>query len=193
MSGIISNPQFFGFYRLGFRWKQGELTDLGDLAFCSGFSGPRVVLNDRGMAVSTTGLFATLWDRGAQNDLGHFGGGCTSASDINNRREIVGSSIVGGSRLFGIFLWEKGAMAELGSVFQGGANAINERGQVVGSARATGTSPSQAFIWENGVMTELPSVGDETVARAISEAGDVIGNSFSRGRTSALLWTRQPG
>ena len=76
-------------------------------------------------------------------DLGMLPGGgdffftFSRAADINNRGQIVGTSMTA-SRNSHAFLWEKGEMTDLGTLPGAGefgfsvASGINNRGQVVG-------------------------------------------------------------
>ena len=118
---------------------------------------------------------------------------------INERGQVVGESDIKAQDEFGYdlshaFLWQNGAMRDLGTL--GGpestAYAINEQGQVVGESdikRRTkdGYTIKHAFLWQNGGMTDIGAFkrapGDrlglppESLAFAINERGQILGSS----------------
>jgi probable HAF family extracellular repeat protein len=71
------------------------------------------------------------------------------------------------------------ALGNLGGPSGGtGANAINASGQVVGWSQ-TPDEQRHAFVWNKGVMTDLGTLpgDDRSDAKAISDAGQVVGES----------------
>src|SRR5690349_6273383 len=69
-----------------------------------------------------------LWRNGHMIDLGTLGGRNSSASSVNDRGEIVGSSqTTDGS--YHSFLWRAGHMRDLGPLI---SRQINNRGQILG-------------------------------------------------------------
>ncbi len=80
------------------------------------------------------------------------------------------------------------------------AMGLNESGQVVGWAMIDGCTAQghpcrRAFLWEDGVMTDLGLLAgdEESVARAINDAGFVVGTSesdvvFGSGTFHAFQW-----
>lgn len=112
-------------------------------------------------------------------DLGTLGGYWSTAEDVNNARQVVGTSPIA-SGAFRAFLYESSTMRDLGTL--GGpssrAEAINELGHVVGTADTAGNAGSHAFVWRGGVMTDLGTLGGATSwATDINDAGDVVGHS----------------
>jgi len=134
-----------------FRWREGELIDLGTLG---GDDAQALSVNRGGQIVGssytdtipneTTGIptiHPFLWERGRMVDLGtlggtyagggscNFGASCTSPVPlyegsllINNRSQVIGTSNLAGDQSFHPFLWEKGKMRDLGTL--GGDNGV---------------------------------------------------------------------
>ena len=112
----------------------------------------------------------------------------SNAFAVNARGQVVGASALPtGAHPF---LWENGAMRDLGTLGGMFASAahINDRGQVVGSSSTTPGYPGypqRAFLWQDGVMQELPTLrGGNSSATRINEAGQILGRSDGEG----VLW-----
>jgi probable HAF family extracellular repeat protein len=146
-------------------WRASGMTRLGIEGWVGG-------INDAGTVVGSFKFGASsrafLWNGGAIVNLGTLGGSDTDpytsseATAINSRGQIAGAS---NGRAF---LYENGALRDLGS---GRAFAINDRGEVVGMTSNHGPVP---FIY-SGVMTFLPGPGYSS-AVAINNAGQVAGS-----------------
>jgi probable HAF family extracellular repeat protein len=171
-------------------------------------------------------LRAFLYENGAMKDLGSLGTWCagtgecystSSAEGINNASQVVGSTYTDehytteyadriptefvDQPVTHAFLYENGAMKDLGSLGSGTADsqayAINESGQVVGSSRPVtyeGGGPEyhqeRAFLYENGAMKDLGSLGGDSEAHDINNSGEVVGYSASGDNDP---WTGEPG
>jgi len=167
-----------------FVWRNGYMEDLGTLGGPDSWGAD---VNERGDIVgwsyinstpnSNNGPFCganvptqdpVLWRRdGEMIDLGTFGGTCGvvgsmfnagSGGAINNRGQIVGTSNLAGNQSHHAFLWNEGALMDLGTL--GGDNSdaywINDAGEIVGAADVPGTEQNHhAFLWQNGKMTDL--------------------------------------
>ena len=197
-------------------WRNGISTDLGALpgvngSFAFGINnlGGITGVSENGLIDPLTGfpeVIAVYWKDGKIIDLGTFGGNASYANAINNAGQIVGmaSNTIPDNYSTGIglpyfvsafpvttqfraFLWQHGAMQDLGTLGGNSAQAVfvNDRGQVVGVsytntvADPSTTFPTQdPFFWENGKMTDIGSLGGASGYPAwINNRGQVVGAS----------------
>lgn len=161
------------------------------LVVCSGvaLAAVKVGTNGQNLLMGAGPLSARL----SITDLGTLGGTFSFATDINERRQVVGRSITGSGELHA-FLWEKDTMIDLGTL--GGtfseAFAINQRGEIVGESD-TASGEFHAFLWERGKMTDLGTLGGCcSTATAINNREQVVGSAPLDGgdETRAFLWER---
>lgn len=211
-----------------FQWQSGIRNDLGALA--DGVSSQAIWVSNSGWVagISENGavdplvpdfpqLRAVLWKNGHIIDLGTLpqGGYESLAHAVNSKGQVVGDALntiddpnsIEAPGLFQTqtraFLWENGAMRDLGSL--GGTDAvaqfINEQGQVVGWSY-TGSDPNtscpglfplatDSFIWDRAQgMRDLGTLGGTcTLVTGLNNSGTAIGiyvndEQFQRG----FLW-----
>lgn len=158
-------------------------------------------INDLGVVVGTSDQKPGPTDRGLlwqksgdyKLDIYDFGGVESYFFDVNNQGQIAGRHIYGpGStatsptRSNAIF-WENGVKIDLSSL--GGdtntARSINNKGQIVGQIDGDGLlndkTVNSAALWQRGAngeytLTDLGTFGaDQSIARDINEAGQIIG------------------
>jgi len=115
-------------------------------------------------------------------DLGTLGGETSTAYGVNDHGKVVGTARTTSENNHP-FIWQDGAISELGSM-NGAVWSINNAGQVVG------ISSMGAFIWENDIMTELIMPPEFTEVRAydINEMRQVVGMRNSGSGHRAYLW-----
>jgi probable HAF family extracellular repeat protein len=142
---------------------------------------------------------AALWDKGRLIDLGTFGGpnSAVFSPSINNQGQVVGaaentvtdptSPPQAPTPEFHAFLWDRGAMADLGTL--GGpdsqAYGINDRSQVAGFSMVNavidpnvGGPDFHAFLWNKGNMMDLGTLGGpQSFANSLNNNGQVVGNA----------------
>jgi probable HAF family extracellular repeat protein len=127
---------------------------------------------------------AYLFRHGEGRDLGTLGQTMRSsrAAGINNRRQIVGSSVIDTPTPIGnfqtrAFLYQHGSMTVLATPagFSSVASRINERGQAIGRIERNDASweDSRAALWDkDGLKVLLDQASD---ARGINKRGQVVG------------------
>ncbi len=207
-----------GFIPHAFRWKHGVLTDLGTLP--GGYGSFAIWSNDRGQVVglSDNGEIdpvlggpqgrGVLWESdGSIVNLGTLGGTQSLAGAINNQGQIIGVaadeipdpySIFGWATETRGFVWEKGAMRDLGTL--GGTDTspsfINQNGQIAGVSYVNsnpsfncdlpltthpfieGDEVAHPFLWHGGKLNDLGTIGGTFgVATWLNDAVDVAGGA----------------
>jgi probable HAF family extracellular repeat protein len=208
-----------------FQWRDGVRTDLGALpgvnssfAQWTSDSGFTVGYSEDSSLDPLLGIpevHAVLWTEGRIMDLGTLQGGHESAAfSVNSRGQVAGISqnlVPDPFNFLGTeqhaFLWEKGAMKDLGTL--GGPDAgllgidgnieINERGHVVACSYtstvnpATGFPTVEPFLWEPDTMIDLGSFGGTSgCAIFLNNRDQVVGYSNLAGDVShhPFLWER---
>jgi probable HAF family extracellular repeat protein len=136
-------------------------------------------------------------------NLGTLAGGYSSAADMNNLGQVVGSSYAGAAYAGNSHAvrYSGGVVTDLKSLVgnptigdnSSNANAINDAGQIVGSSSTTTWNVRHAVLWQNGKMTDLNKQlprGSAWVlesASDINEAGQIVGQGSTGGQRHAFL------
>ena len=205
----------------GFRWSSGHLADLGPLPGGTSSCGQGINVRGDVAGFSSNGSIdpltgipesdAVLWRNREIINLGTLGGNNSFAAAINDRGQIIGNAsnstpdpfaVPFGATQFHAFLWEDGAMQDLGTL--GGPDSIafylNERGEVAGISftnstpnATTGIPTLDPFLWSHGRMHDIGTLGGTIgVSNALNSRGQVVGFSNLAGDQGAhpFLWDR---
>jgi probable HAF family extracellular repeat protein len=176
-------------------WRNGAIVEIGP----SIASGAALAMNDMGEVVGWAQMtphqggpgpaHAFLWSGQAMADLGTLAGpsGFSSANDINETQQIVGSSTAPNGTDRHAFLWQ-GSMMNLGTLegdTDSEALAINRWGDAVGSSfNDSCNCPRRAVMWRNGTIIDLNTLSDRGAGWVLEEAIDISdeGRIVGRGR-----------
>jgi len=125
-------------------------------------------------------------------DLGFSG----EAWAINQRGQIAGEGRLPGQDRVHPFLWTRGTVTDLGVLEQGEreygrATDVNDHAQVVGFSvvrQDPEQSGQHAFLWQNGKLTDLDPTGDDSIANAINNHGQIAGTRYTADGPHAVVW-----
>jgi probable HAF family extracellular repeat protein len=175
-------------------------------------------INDFGQAVGVSGLcsnttlppvgpggpHAVLWGSdGSATDLGSLPGsvGNNVAGSINNRGDVVGTSVLSDGTVHG-YLWTKQAgMQDLGTLPGDSVtvppccHTINIKRQVAGFSCPGPQGACRAFLWQDQVLTDLNTLLPKDspwylqAALSINDAGQIVGYGLINGNIHAFLAT----
>lgn len=126
-----------------FFWSGGIIQDIG--AFT-----PVAIGND-GSVAGNDGGQAFVWARGELTPLGSLGGDWTVVSGMNNRGQVVGTSMTAAGEAHA-FVWDDGVMSDLGALADAAASsavAISNNGAITGLMRGT-SGETRALLWRKG-------------------------------------------
>lgn len=140
---------------------------------------------------STTSLYAA--EPVEIIDLGTLGGATSQAADLNDKGEVVGSSVLSPSQESRAFLWQEPPMQPLDAVddLSTEAHAINESGTIAGAVVSGNGDEAEMMpaLWLEGAYSPLPTIDDKQgSARAINDAGFVAGHTIEQPGNQILIW-----
>ena len=178
-----------------FLWKDGKITDLGNLGgTMTGFTG---CANHRDQVIGISTLpgdliaHAFFWADGRMTDLGTLGGDNSEAIWLNETGEVAGSADLQDQTHHAV-VWQGGKIHDLGTVPGDPCSrgrGLNARGQVVGGSSDC-SNFLHAFVWdENTAMVDLntvipPGSGFQlTNAFNINDRGEILAKAAPLGFT----------
>lgn len=182
-AGVVVYSEFGRFYT----WNAGVVTDLG--------VGSPEAVNGKGQIVGAFGGVIGVWTNGVVSPLPSPASVLySSASDINNNADVVGSAYFTDTKSIRAVIWRNGTVQEIGTLpgdVSSIATAINDLGQVVGYS-VNSARKWRAFLWENGVIRDLgfPD-GVQSAVYGINDAGQIAGWFYDPSRTTygrAFVW-----
>lgn len=207
-----------GFRCVGFRWKDGAMTELPTLGGTHGFAAgtnnrgvttgwaENTVVDPTCVAPQVLQFRAVLWDAdGRATELPPFPGDTVSAATaLNDYGDVVGISgicdiAVGQRSAIRAVRWRNGVPESLGNLGGDAWNtptAINQRGDIAGFANlAPGTDLlPHAFRWtaQTGMVDLGTLPGDATSqASGVNASGDIVGQSCNAdGVCRGFVWDR---
>ncbi|SHH67356.1 DUF3466 family protein [Massilia sp. CF038] len=180
-----------------FLWVAGSMTDLGtfggDNSGASAINNHDDIVGSADMPPGPNSYSSAFLLRPGvlMQDLGRIEAadpeGGSHAAGINDKRKVVGGSVVGEftppESPFHAFLYACEEMKDLGTL--GGqfstAYAINAHGKVVGEASTPELMNNRAFSYFLGVMKNLGTLpgGGLSSARAINDKGEIVGYALA--------------
>ena len=128
-------------------------------------------------------------------ELGTLGGTASSAAGISKTGNVVGSSTLVGDATSDAFVYANGTMTDLGTLggSYGLADGANSSGVVVGYSYPPGNLQIDPFAYGSGTMTDLGTlggVGGFSVAKAVNDAGTIVGDSVTAaGASHAFIYS----
>jgi probable HAF family extracellular repeat protein len=181
-----------------FLWQKGIMTDLGPSNGVTSYGWPAI--NNQGLIVFNDAIptnadsRAFLWEPIGRTDLGDLGGALTYASAINERGQVTGVGTTATGE-YHAFLWDDGAMTDLGPMATPGYAALsgvpkaNRKGQTVFTYNMADTSFA-AILWDGNARVRLPDLGGKfSIPADINESGQVTGTSFPlNSEGHAVIW-----
>lgn len=209
---VVGTSESVGAVEQGFVWSDGQAQALAPLPGCS-FSAARNI-SESGVVVGDSAAYfqwhAVIWALAADTgewrvtDLGTLGGdpnfeSCGMAiADVRGMTIVVGYSEIE-PYIHHAFRWRDGRMEDLGTLMNGAgseAHDVNQDGLIVGGSMTNSWGPWHAFVYDDSLQPPLIDLGallphgEESVATAINERGDIVGFSCGPGSTHAVMWTR---
>jgi probable HAF family extracellular repeat protein len=187
--------------------KHGGLTELGpffsvaakwDPSFALAINARRQVvgywLNDNSMTVSF------LWEDGVYKSISNPLNPqypMITATGINNRGDITGHTSDWHCGLAEAFVMDKGRTFKLLPIpYAARPRAINNHGEVAGElwmSQYACFGDLRGFVYDGESLVILPPLPGhtESIARAMNERGDVVGQSLGAGTSHAVIWEKK--
>ena len=181
----------------------GGLTTVGRLdgstACCSSFTEVNASGEASGWSHTNVGVSAVLWTPALGSTDLQIPAGRATALGINDAGDVVGA-FLGPNPFRAFFRPAAGSHVQLQS-FPGTASElaydINNSGMIVGESDIAGNGGGHALVWPqwNVAPIDLGTLGGPiSRARAVNDAGDVVGSALrAGGEQHAFVWTSSSG
>lgn len=166
-------------------------------------------MNERSQIVGSMGredspASAFVWQDGAIRylptlpDPGPPGVGWTSATAIDARGVIIGTSTTDGGASVHLVMWRDGRIIDLGLLPGAstctpiGHSALFETGYIVGSCYGPGADVVRGFVWHRGTLTDVGNLGQPSAAVTdVNERGQAVGTAQVAGASHhGFVWER---
>lgn len=134
-----------------FMYRDGVVTDLGNLGTDASASSSANAINAQGRIVGNSNNHAFVYENGAMRDLGTLGGSSSIAKGIDDRGDIVG--MAGDAHGTPTPFVYNSVIQALPAPTYSAAIAINSRGQVIGSGEGI-----YGYLLDNGTVTRLDTI-----------------------------------
>ncbi|NHQ87912.1 PEP-CTERM sorting domain-containing protein [Iodobacter sp. HSC-16F04] len=179
---------------------QWQGTQASELSTLGGPNGAINSINNSGKMAGSSDLVANslfhaaVWENTAKpSDLGILGAMGSVAIGVNNPGQVVGYTTDKG--IGHAAVWNGGTGTQLKDYgFMSYANAVNDHGLIAGTVGLDNMNKvSRAALWQGDSLLELAGLGGDTsFARAVNNAGQVVGvSSLANGTYRAALWAGQ--
>ena len=178
-----------------FHWQADVMTDLGE--YQAGAGSVAHALNIHGAVVGESAEHAVLWENGSIISMVYYPEGGTTTYDINDSRQVVGTTYHWMQDRYAAWVWQNGSFTELPTLpggYWAGARAIDQAGNVVGWGLLSGGWASRAILWQGGGASALPTLGgDSAGAYDINASGHIVGWSSTAGSGDECACSWQGG
>ncbi|MFT3856315.1 MAG: hypothetical protein QM742_01965 [Aquabacterium sp.] len=141
-------------------------------------NGQRVANPDgAGFAEDRVRQHAFFHDGTVMKDLGTLGGSSSYVTALNNRGDVLGSSMLTGDQASQAFLYHDGVMTALGNGQNSYATLLNDNGTVAGGGLGG------AFVYQDGVFHDLGLMGGTFAQATLLTSNNVVaGGVWGQGR-----------
>ncbi|MBI1931307.1 MAG: hypothetical protein HYS24_02070 [Ignavibacteriales bacterium] len=134
-------------------------------------------------------VHAAIWRGGTLHNLGTIEDADCEASDVNNWGLVVGTASEGSTFISRAFMTTGAGLTPLGALGSGWSRAydVNVNGMIVGASGET-NQISRAVILNPGVQNIQTLPGNSSIARAVNNADQVVGEIQTPAGWRGFIW-----